>query len=278
MNLAKNVLHLLFEFARVRRHVPATWFNPCTGRKNYKGTPGEKRRIPASEFPQLLDATKNPRDRIVVALGLYLLLRQSEMKELRLGDVDLHHGEVAVRVLKSNKFDVMPITVELDKELRRWLTFYAERAGELQDRWHLVPAKSPYKVTRESVHHPYRVDTDMYEFRPEKPYGEPHNAVIAAVAALGYATYNERGEMHRDGVHTLRRSGALAIYTRLSSEGHDRAMGTVQEWLHHSSVRTTELYVGTDVNRKLRNDLFRGKEMYPMAPQANVIRLEDHRG
>jgi integrase len=280
MNLAKVVLVQLFEFARQRRYLGNFDPSPVAHRGNFPPSLRQRRRLGADEFPALLDAAPNPRDRITIALGLYLLLRQSEIMGLKVGDIDLRHGEVGVRIGKSDLFDYMPLSAELERELRRWLTFYAERAGELQDEWHLVPAKTAYKITEDSRHGGrMRVDVNAYAFRPERPFGEPHNAVIAAMAVLGYAERQDNGESHRDGIHTLRRSAARAIYDRLVDDGYDGALRTVQSWLHHKSSKTTELYLGVGFDTKRRNDMFKGKEMFPVKTGANVIRMEDrHRG
>ena len=99
-----------------------------------------RRRIDAVDFPRLLDSAATPQHRIVVALGLYLFLRSSEIVALSVGDVRLDRGEVVVYQPKTSQYDEMPICAELDAELRRWLTFYTEQCGLPDEDWPLVPA------------------------------------------------------------------------------------------------------------------------------------------
>ncbi len=58
-------------------------------------TPKRKRlQIPPEKFPELLEAANNPRDRIVIALGIYLMLRGSEISHLRWHHVHLDEWEI----------------------------------------------------------------------------------------------------------------------------------------------------------------------------------------
>lgn len=230
-----------------------------------------KLRIPAREFPLLLDAAKSPRDRLIVALGLYLFLRQSEMKELRLSHVDLDAGEVMVTIVKTaTRPDRMPISAELDTELRRWLTeYHATAPVALRPDHFLVPAQTPAQfITQKGV-----VGSRGYtiELRPDKPIRTPYKQVQQVLERCGYATRDASGKALSEGVHTLRRSGARALFDRLLGEGYDGALRTVQSMLHHSESAMTERYLGIDVDAHRRNDLLKGHAMY--GAETNVVRL-----
>ena len=43
-------------------------------------------------------------------------------------------------IFKSYKSDVMPLSSELDMEMRRWLRAYQDECGPLDKNWFLVPA------------------------------------------------------------------------------------------------------------------------------------------
>jgi hypothetical protein len=66
-----------------------------------------------------------------------------------------------------------------------------------------------------------------------------------------------------EGCHTLRRSGARALFDDLVERGgYDGVLRHVSAMLHHKSTLMTERYLGLDVDVKKRNDLIRGKKMY----------------
>jgi integrase len=217
----------------------------------------ERRRVPMSSFPALLDAAPTPRDRMVVALGLFLFLRASEVVTLRIRDVDLSSGEVAVVVHKTGDVDLMPISSELDAELRRWLSHYAELCGELQGDWLLVPAKVGY-----------RFHDSATVLTPTKPMTRISDNVKAALVGIGWDV-SGAGE----GVHTLRRSGARALFDTLVDAGVDGALRRVQSYLHHSSVTMTEHYIGLTQDRAVRDREAKGKPMFPSLADASVARL-----
>lgn len=263
-------LRALFKFAIQRRYVPAG-ADPTIHRRLYRIHKRDRLRVPATQFGRLLDCADHPRDRIVVALGLYLFLRQSEVKALTIEDVDLEGGLLAVHVLKTNDFDHMPISVELDVELRRWLTWYAGQLDRpLRGTDYLVPAKTP-NVWKKGG------GTHESELVPSRPYRLPHTAVQRVLVRFGEPIRDESGSSLSEGVHTLRRSGARALYDRLVSEGYDGAMRTVQSMLHHSSIQTTEHYLGIHLDKKRRDDVVRGKRLFPTSTE-NVVGMEKARG
>lgn len=264
LNLELVFLRSLFRFAAARgymRNVP----DPTAHRRRMRVQARGRLRVPSSDFPRLLDATPHPRDRMVVALGIYLLQRQSEIQALRVGHVDLTHGVVSAQIIKTAKFDEMPISSELDTELRRWLTWYAQQVGPLQDSMYLVPAKVRPMFGRDGKP---QIDTTL---QPFKPIGRPEQVVQRALVACGYSLQDAEGNPMREGVHTLRRSAARAMFDRLCDEGYDRALRIVQSLLHHSSVKQTEGYLGIEADQVHRDDVIRGKEMFPSSSEGNVI-------
>src|SRR3546814_10799166 len=85
-------------------------------------------RIPVTDFGLLLEAAERPDWRITIALGLFTFSRGSEISSMRVGDVDLGEGTIAVTVQKTHDWDEKPICWELDQELRRWLVEYDRKS------------------------------------------------------------------------------------------------------------------------------------------------------
>lgn len=270
MNLRLAALRGFFTHCTHRRYVPSGQ-DPTAHRRKYRDMKRSRLRVPVLNFARMLDAAGDPRDRVVIALGLYLLLRESEIRLLRLGDVDLTTGTIAVVVPKSSKTDAMPICVELDRELRRWLTFYSEHADRsLRPTDALVPS---WRCGR-----PEPLPSGIYRvassdvFEPSRHYSTPHRSVQAALIACGYATHDENGKSLQEGVHTLRRSAARARFDALAGMGVDKALRHVQATLHHAHVSTTEHYIGLDADMEDRDNMLRGEIMFPVAEKASALR------
>lgn len=236
-----------------------------------KYAPAPRRRIPIGEFPAVLDCAERRRDRALMALGLYLFLRASEIKLLRIKDVSLATDEVSVRIPKTKDADVMPMSAELARELRAWLTYYGEQAGELDPEWYLIPGI----VLREWDRHPdgRMIRPEDPELIPTRPVSTPERVVQKALARHGWTV------THREGVHTLRRSGARALYDELAaSDGHSNALETVSAMLHHKVMATTQIYLGLTESRRKRDRLIRGRLMFPSLGDTTVTPLPARSG
>lgn len=271
LNQIHATLCLFFRWCRNRGHMPLD-LDPMAGRRMRKVRRVERRRVPASQFGELLDAVDHPRDRMVIALGLYLMLRQSEIADLRVGDVDLSSGEVAVRIFKTRDSDVMPISSELDRELRAWLTFYAEKCGPLKHDWYLVPAKDLGPINRNEAGKVVRLPlTDV--ICPTRKMVKVERVVQRGLAGIGWPTHDEQGKPLRTGAHTLRASSARALFDELVSQGYDGALRTVQAFLHHANGTMTERYLGLEIDRSQRNKKFNGSPLLPSQAAENVVPL-----
>ena len=271
-------LRALFRFATQRRYIPAG-ADPTVHRRRLREVRRDRVRIPAAEFDRLLDCATDPRDRIAVALGLFLFLRQGELQALRVGDVDLTHGLLGVEVVKSKLFDQMPISAELDRELRRWFATYSQSLGRpLRADDCLVPTKRRYLFKAgASLEDNLRNHAVNPTYDPARPMRLPLEAAQRALKKFGVELRDEGGKAANEGGHTLRRSGARALFDRLVGEGYDGALRTVQAMLHHSSSATTEGYLGIHLDKKRRNELIQGKPLFPVSKH-NVLDLESRRG
>lgn len=258
-----------FKWCQGRSIVPGRWVNPTTDVRAPKPQKRERFRVPVSEFRTMLDTAEDPRDRALIAAACTLLLRKGELQTLTIGDVNLADGEVSVTIWKTKDADMMPIARELDTELRRWLTAYAEAAGPLQDDWLLFPARQQVKYSHDdggrfSAHH-----HTNFIYLPHKQIGKMEDIVTRVLVEMGYTLED------REGMHTMRRSAARWLFDRLVTEGYDGAIRLVQAMLHHSQIVTTERYIGLTLDKKKRDDILRGEIMYPIASD-NVIELRNH--
>ena len=270
LNEMQSILMAFFKWCRERNVIPQN-HNPLAGRRFRKIAPVARKRVPVAEFPALLDAASNPRDRMIIALGLYLMLRQSEISDLRIGDVDLKSGQITCRIFKTKDLDVMPISAELDRELRDWFKVYQENAGPLHYDWYLAPS-------RRFSHDDYGPNGIMPNrlgiLTPTVKPSQIERVVKRALTGIGWEMYSPAGKSEWHGAHVLRRSAARAMFDELSQEGYDGALRTVQAWLHHKNSTMTEHYLGIEIDRATRNKKYTGKAMFPSLADAKIIRLE----
>lgn len=269
-NIVKVHLNGFFIYCRSRGWL-ARDKDPVKPFKRRKPMQREHVRVPATRFSELLEAADHPRDRAFIAVGLYLFLRPSETVTLTLRDVDLDAGFINVTVHKTNTRDRMPISLELEEELRSYLTWYATHHVNMEKTWFLTPAKVGGNFGRsEGTGRFVAVEEEQGSqyLRPASKVGTPEKIVQEALCRLGYPTVREGG-------HTLRRSGARAYFDQLCADGYSRALKRVSAMLHHDSVATTEKYLGLDVDIEERDTALRGKPMFPQLRAANVVSLKE---
>ena len=215
-------------------------------------------RIPASDFDRVLDLAPRPDVRILLAMGLYLFLRSGEVLERRVGDLDLDRDELRVYVRKSDVYDTMPICAELHDELERWLKIYAEDIGRpLRHDDYLIPAHRPT-----GFHDPRSEQHARYQ--PGRMICQPSRLIKDALNIAGYPIRDDDGKTTREGMHTLRRSGARAYYDELIRSGkvRDDILRMIMSMLHHRSIVVTERYLGLEGDRERRDIRIRGQRMF----------------
>jgi len=205
-----------------------------------------------------LDSAEHPRDRCYLAVAMNSALRASEVVRIRVGDVNLGAGYFEATTSKRVQKDRMPVTSDLDGELRRWLTAYEKDAGRpLLDSDYLFPnltASLFYKyVTNEDG---TRVGLrTVRRVIPESPISVPRTQGIVhhALRAAGLPTKYE-------GTHTIRRAVARAYFDSMrGSVGRDNALREVSALLHHANSSMTERYLGLSAERDARDEAMRGK-------------------
>lgn len=262
LNVDHVVLNGFFSWA-VRNGLMFRSRNPMAGRAKPSFTPRPWRGVHVSKFPALLDATTYPRDRMLVALGLYALGRAKEMTSIRIRDVHLDAQRLAVRIPKTHRTDRLPIGLELDQELRTWLKLYAEESGPLQPDWFLLPSKTKPRLVTQMGTGRGIADRSTVRLVPTKMIYAPHDVVKGALEVIGYKVRDPNGKPLNEGMHTLRRSGARALYDEYVDAGYPDALRRVQVVLGHKSITQTERYIGIQPDRELRDQTIAGKLMFP---------------
>lgn len=256
-----NTIHgtysAFFRWCRAERLMPPD-HDPLLNVR-YLTVPDKQRvRVPLHEFPALLNAAPDPQHRMLTALGLFLFLRASEAVTLRVKDVDLTEGTIAITVWKTGDSDLMVISPELDVELRRWFRAYQDECGPLQPDWYLVPSK-------------VQAGWGTHRLNPTRLISRPQEVVSRVLEAHGVKVKGES-------MHCLRRSGARALFNELADAGIDGALEVVQAMLHHKSVTMTERYLGITHSRAKRDALIREQGLFPSLSAGNVLALEVNRG
>lgn len=259
-----NALHGFFAWARHTKRM-ALDNDPMFGRRQPKPMQRERLRVHVSKFGAMLDIAgeTDARNRMAVAAGLYTLGRDSELRSLRIRDADLAAGGLHMVIQKSRLEDVVPISEELDYELRRWLTHYAQAIdGPLEPHYYLLPGRSCSPVKGVDGRIVKMVGT---AYHPERRCDSLVRMVHPILEEMGIDDTGEGG-------HTLRRSGARALFDSLVDGGYDHALRVVQAMLHHKSMATTEKYIGLTADKRTRDQIIRGKKMYNI-PTGNVITM-----
>lgn len=259
-----GILSVFFDWCRHTKRMSIEQ-NPLYGRRMPKQLRRERNRLNVSEFPCLLDAAeaRSPRDRAAVAILLYTLLRDRDAADLRVADVDLEGGWLRARIHKTGLEDRMPITTELDYELRKWLTAYTEEVGPLKNHYYLLPQRLTHfaKGNNGGVNVEYTWVT-----YPEKPIGPLGKTINPILESIGFPIQDHTGAKTYEGAHTIRRSGARALFDHLVSQPAEERNGDplriVQSMLHHKHVTQTEDYIGVQPDRRTRDEVLRGRSMY----------------
>ena len=235
--------------------------SPLQGRRRLPVITRDRLRIPAEKFGSLIGSAEHPRDRILVAVGLMTMLRQSEIVSLRIGDLDMHEYVLNVRIHKTNGTDRMKIAHELRPFVREWLTYYTEQVGYLDPNYYLIPAKTAM--------------TQGSRLQPSKQMVQVSRIINDILARAGYPLRDAEGNSLREGAHTLRRSGALSFFRAQSQHGGiDDALRLSSSMLHHKSVSTTEGYLGLKSETERRNKILEQGPMFPGLTGDNVHELK----
>lgn len=265
-NRYRSVLKVFFDYALMMHWVDV---NPMDGIGMARpDAPKQKLLLNAGELVALLEVTGNPAERIACAIGMNTGLRANDVRHLTVFDASLASGTIQTEIRKTRKFDVKPITMELHRELIRWLDTYAllmgvRDRGQLENEWLLVPTYRRLAPKEVSVY-------PIADLRPLSPHTHPWRLVQRPLKALGYPTKGE-------GFHTLRRSSARALFESLRArgDGRDHALMIVKDFLNHASVVQTEHYLGLNQERTLRDALLKDQPFLTRLAEDEQSRVQD---
>ncbi|WP_270889257.1 tyrosine-type recombinase/integrase [Pedococcus sp. 5OH_020] len=217
-----------------------------------------KLQLDAGQVRALLEGAATPRDRALIAVGFFTAMRRSELQAIRLRDLDLEGGTVFFRVWKSDVEDVLPVSPELRCKLHLWLSEYERnvrrnhRRGLLPSDY-LIPAYLPrrYAPGMSVVDGRQQRNVTFGALNPERPAAHSYRVVKDGLRRLGLPD-------HHEGLHALRRSAARQIFDALvGTRRYDGALRVVQALLHHSTLETTEQYIGLSTEALTRDEFLR---------------------
>lgn len=249
-NLYLGNLRLFFAWARANNYMAASQ-DPVAGWSNAKVRRRDPYMLPASRFHELLDACTNPRDRAICAIGLFAMPRGGEISTLRVKDVDFGSGLLHLTRHKNKDIDELPVLDDLREELERWLDYYRwVTDGDLRRDWYLTPQRASGQSRRTGMFE--KADT----LRPTKAISHIYEIPKRAFQAIGI---DPKGQ----GVHSLRRAGARALFDTLSEQNYDSSLRHVSSMLGHSSVTMTERYLNLSQDRRNRNKMLDGFRLIP---------------
>lgn len=252
VNVTQSSLSAWFRWCRGRGLMGLTQ-DPIAGRRYVPTQPTPKLLIPLADFPRVLDSITRPRDKALIAFGLFTMLRQSELVALRVRDLDFQSGRIAVKRFKTYSIDSLPITSDGRVYMAEWVEAYQAEVGPLHKDAYLLPAMES------SGHRSFRL-------RPDRPITRTNDIVRRVLERNGYWD-------KRMGVHILRRSAARGAFDELARDGYDGALRIVAAWLGHSSVRTTEIYLQLTEDRAQRDKRFSDAPLFPSLAASNVVPL-----
>ncbi len=245
--------------------------NPMRGIDRRRVGTRERLRLSPDQMIELIDGAPYARDRMVLSLGCNTGLRAHAITALQVRDVDLEHGWLQTYTTKTETQVKLPITADLDRELRRWLGAYQAECGNLHPDWYLVPARVRYGwyITPDG-----RRDDGHMVLRPtdQMCYQSALRVVHQGLQRIGC---DEPGA----GLHTLRRSSGRAVFEAGVSDGDARAIHVAKEFLGHTNVSMTETYLGTSHERQALQGRLQGREFLTRKTEgvAAVVSLAEAR-
>ncbi|MFG3137720.1 tyrosine-type recombinase/integrase [Streptomyces sp. NPDC048211] len=236
---------------------PRKVFRSRQARTRHDGLPT---RLPESALLLMLERAEHPMLRAMIAVCIGTALRVSDVRKLRCSDVDMDTGELYVWVMKTGRFDAMPITLDLEDELRRYLLWYTRETGQtLKDEGFLFPgwSRRNHSGTGYVYYVPDPVRQCSYSWASER----------LKVVFEASGVHVEKGEAW----HVIRRSVARIYFDRRRTEvSHDHALRETSAFLGHLNQETTERYLGLQAEREARNRNLRGRRFIGVAPDATV--------
>ncbi|MFE6223060.1 tyrosine-type recombinase/integrase [Streptomyces sp. NPDC057854] len=221
-------------------------------------------RLTEAELALVMERAPNPIMRGVVAVAIFTALRISDVRKIKIQDLNIHTGELAVWIQKTGAYDEMPVTLDLEEEIRSYMGWYTTNVGPALPDHYMFPG-----FDRHAFH-----GRGMRNYDPTRciSYQWCHNQLKPLYADCGIRVES------REAWHVLRRSAARIYFDRLRHDlSHDHALRQTMVFLGHQKAETTERYLGVQAEIAARNESLRGKRFLTAAPE-NVVDLNAYLG
>lgn len=213
-------------------------------------------RLDLTQMEDIVEAAEDPWERFVISLGFQTLGRWGELQGVQRKHVHLDRGRIEWWREKTDENDQLPITRQLDTELRRWITAYEAEVGPLEPDHYMIPRRQWTKRGWQLI-----------------PSRSSNRAIISAVKKLTAPHLGGLDAIKGQGVHILRRSAARELYEALKRAGVADPIRIVMAMLGHKRVTTTELYIGVERDRETRDMLLAGASLLSV-DRSNTVDMQ----
>ncbi|MFF8831410.1 tyrosine-type recombinase/integrase [Streptomyces sp. NPDC015131] len=259
----RSAINALFRYAKFRKWIrrevrcPTPVFKDRTPQRQIAPT-----RLTEDELISLIERAEHPVLRAMVAVAVSTALRISDIVKLKIRDVDFETGDIYVWIQKTGRFHPLPLTLDLEEELRRYLLWYTRETG-------MTPAAMTYLFPGWSRRN--ATGTGYVYYVPDPSTQAKYSWCTERLKGLflDLGIILESGEAW----HTIRRSVARIYFERLRAEvSHDHALRETMVFLGHKSQETTEKYLGIQAEIEARNARLRGQRFIGRSSSVTDIR------
>jgi len=199
--------------------------------------------------------------RCMLAVAMNTAWRVSDIRRLRVSQIDLVGGNLNFVSQKTGKPDAFPLSLDLDEELRAYVAWYAEAAGVT---WsdsdaYLFPAWNRIGLGYKKG----------FAYTPNPEGNVSYSWALRQLQQL-LATSGVHVE-RREAWHVVRRSVARIYFDSLKGEmSYAHALRQTASLLQHDETATTEKYLGLSTEKEARDQSLRGKRFIGIREQKVV--------
>ena len=223
-------------------------------------------RLPEPVLGQLLETCSETNQgrvlRCMLAVAMNTAWRVSDIRKLKVGQIDLIGGNLNFISQKTRKRDAFPISLDLEDEVRLYMAWYTEASGVT---WRDTEAFMFPGWDRYSLGY-----KQGFRFEPN-PWGQ-----------VSYSWALRRLQEHllecgikvepREAWHVVRRSVARIYFDSLRNDiSYAHALKQTAALLQHDSTATTEIYLGLSTELEARDASIRGKRFIGVQRTDSVI-------